>query len=807
MTLLLFIQKVPVPLDTPRSLPLATDPIQCQLLTLEAVDIRGRLVLRYYGLLQANEKDGGEPAEIWIEGERATFFVRTGQDLPPGVTPSERRTLPLRSLRGEPVDALYFDSMAAFRRAVTACNDAGVPTFETDIAPAERYLMERFIHGQAVVRGEPGPPSALRTFRRAHLKACRFHPHLTMLSLDIETGVSEQKLYSIALHTTGPRGEDERVLLNDPMPPQVPDAPDAPRIVRFPDEKTLLEGFLAELERLDPDLLVGWHVIGFDLDYLQRACDRNSLPFQLGRGARNARIYRNTMGQHFAEVPGRVVLDGPALLRGAFYQFEDYRLETVAQVLLQRGKLIHSNDDDKVAEIERLYREDKVSLARYNLEDSRLVTAIFEKTGLVEMQLKRSQISGLLLDRIGRSNAAFDYLFLPRLHRRGYVAPNARDIRPQGHSAGGFVMEPAMGLYRDVVVLDFKSLYPSIIRTFRIDPLSRLYAAEHPDSQIVRTPAGYKLSATEHILPEIIEGLLEQRAQAKATGDSHLSQAIKILMNSLYGVMGSFACRFYHPELPSAITSTGQWLLKGCREVLEREGYTVLYGDTDSVFVHLKPGEGTRADTVGQRLVQHLNQYWNERIPREFGVTSYLEIQYEKHYERFILPPARGREEGAKKRYAGLRRVKGAEQLDFVGMEYVRSDWTPLAREFQYQLYWRIFHDEEVAGWMRGLIAAVRAGQKDVQLIYHKRLRKDERDYTKNVPPQVRAARMLPRMARDVRYVMTPAGPVPIQLNPRILDYDHYIEKQLRPIADAVLPLVGLTFEECTGTGQMRLGF
>ncbi len=771
----------------------------CFLLSAEAFDQRGCLTLRFYAL-----SDEGEPLEIEVEGERAVFFVPSGTQLPEQVRPSERRTLPLRSMDGTVVEAVYFASLAEYRKAVDLCNGTRGRTFESDIAPVERYLMERFIHGQCQVRGQMRSADGLLTVWQSSLTPADAKPKFRMASLDIETGAGESILYSIAVHLTGrrPATEAERVFVFDEAEARVGDPP---WLSRHTDERALMQAFLAWFGQADPDLVSGWHVIGFDLDVLQRTCGRLGLPFELGRGKRRARIRRSPHGRWYADIPGRVVLDAPVLLRNAFYHFEDYRLETVAQALLGTGKEIHASDDAKVAEIDRLFREDKVALASYNLQDARLVSAIFAKTALLEMQVKRTQISGLLLDQIGRSTAAFDHVMLPRLHRHGRVAPNVRDVVSGRHAAGGYVMDPVAGLYRDVVVLDFRSLYPSIIRTFKIDPLSRLIAAERSGEDVIRTPDGFAFSRREHILPDMIESLLARRAEAKRAGDPYLSQAVKILMNSFYGVMGSLGCRFYHPDLPSAITGTGQWLLKGCRAFLEEAGYRVLYGDTDSVFVQLPAQEGAAGAEAGQALASRLNEYWRQRLATEFEVESHLEMEYEKHYLRFLLPSARGSEEGAKKRYAGLRREGDQEVLDFVGMEYVRSDWTPLAKTFQYELYWRLFHDEDVQAWMRSFVDAVRGGTKDGQLVYYKRLRKDEKEYTRPVPPQVKAARMLGRGVRDVRYVMTPEGPVPIQLKPTQIDYRHYVEKQLAPIADAVLPLIGQSFDDIAGARQMWL--
>ena len=147
----------------------------------------------------------------------------------------------------------------------------------------------------------------------------------------------------------------------------------------------------------------------------------------------------------------------------------------------------------------------------------------------------------------------------------------------------------------------------------------------------------------------------------------------------------------------------------------------------------------------------------------------------------------RGAEAGAKKRYAGLVKENGNEKLEFIGMEFVRSDWTRLSKEFQVELYKKVLYNEEIQNWMNDFVNKVYNGKFDDKLIYKKRLRKDIDEYIKNVPPQVRAARMLSEAGGTIYYVITKKGPVPVELNPKDIDYQHYIDKQLKPIADSIL--------------------
>ncbi len=759
--------------------------VKAFILSGEWQDINGRNVLKFIGVTE----DSGH-IEVIITNVRPVFFIRRLEEITVKV-PFKRKAVKIKNFSGEDVDALYFNSQRDLKTAAEELDKNGVACYESDVDPVRRYLMERFLSSQILVTGKPEPAGKLMRFINPKMETAEFTPNLKIASIDIETGSGNRKLYSIAVNLTGPDGGAQKVFM-------VGDDDSDELVAFYPAEKEMLQAFIEWFREKDPDVVIGWHVIGFDLMFLEKKCNEHYLTFDIARGSGRVSLRSRKGGGYFASVYGRVVIDGPQSLRSSFFTFEDYKLETVAQELLQEGKTI-SPDADKVAEIERLFVEDKRKLAEYNLKDTLLVTEIFKKSGLIELSIRRSQLSGLLTDQLGMMTAAFDHFFLPRLHRKGYVAPNVRDLTLSGHAAGGYVFDPSPGLYNNVIVLDFRSLYPSIIQTFKIDPLSRLLA----DENTLRTPAGYRFSASQHFLPDFISRLIDLRTDAKRKNDKQLSQAIKILMNSFYGVMGSYGCRFYHPDLPSAITGTGQWLLLRSKEFLERKGYDVVYGDTDSLFVRLPEGINNFTAKDGSKLVGELNKYWEERLKKEFGVKSFLEIEYEKYYRKFIITPARGGESGAKKRYAGLLKIGEEEKLELVGLEFVRSDWTRLAKEFQVELYERIFYDKEIKIWIKEIVKKVYSGEFDDKLVYRKRLRKEIGDYIRNIPQHVRAAKLIDQNSGTIYYVITKRGPVPVELKHNDIDYQHYIDKQIKPIADSVLSLMGESFDSIIKTGQL----
>jgi DNA polymerase II len=499
-----------------------------------------------------------------------------------------------------------------------------------------------------------------------------------------------------------------------------------------------------------------------------------------------------------------VILDGIELLRAAFYRFESFSLENVARQLLGDGKLLHGSD--RGVSITRQFQEDKTSLAEYNLKDCELVSDIFAATAMLDFALARSAMTGLNLDRMGGSVASFDNLYLPRLHRAGYVAPNASSA--QITSPGGFVLESLPGIYDHVLLLDFKSLYPSIIRTFCIDPLGLALGVSGLMSAQQTVPGflNGRFAREGHILPALIKQLWQQRDAAKAAGDAPLSQAIKIIMNSFYGVLGTPGCRFFDARLASSITRRGHEILTRTRDYIEAAGHRVIYGDTDSVFVWIQEARtNEQAVAAGRQLERELNTWWSEVIRQEFDLESVLELQFETHFKRFLMPTVRGSDKGSKKRYAGVVAGKNGDELVFKGLESVRTDWTRLAREFQEELYRRIFLQQDYTDYVTQLTAAVLTGEEDEHLIYRKRLRRKLDDYQRNVPPHVQAARLcaergLPVPARGdwVEYVVTTGGAEPAAKPLAPLDYHHYVERQLAPVADGILGFVGSSFSALT---------
>jgi DNA polymerase II len=756
--------------------------------------------------------NGGRVPGVYLYGrleDGGTFLVRDDRQRPHFYIREAQaeRARTLGALLPRPIDRRTFDGAPVSRldvetpRDVPALRDrlheAEIETFEADVRFAVRYLIERGIKGGCEIEGPVDPGTGVTlVFDNPQLQPADVKVEPRALSFDIETDAKGERLLAISMYAPGL----DEVLIVDGSDRAMPE-----HATRCADERAALDAFCDRIRQFDPDVLTGWNTIDFDFTVLERIAARLRHPFNLGRDAGPIRIRKpeGYFGSGQATIPGRLVLDGIDLLRGAFVRMDDYSLDAVAREVLGEGKAVKGDVLDRIGEIVHNYKHDLAAFVLYARTDARLAYQIVERLNLVPLAFARSRLTGMTPDRVAASIASFDFLYLSELAHKGIVAPTVRsgDSRVYAAQQGGYVLEPVTGLHRNVWVFDFKSLYPSIIRTFNIDPLS--YVADTPAGVDVIEAPGGAFRREPAILPRLLDELFPRRDAAKKAGDDVASHAIKILMNSFYGVLGTRACRFYNPALANSITGMGREMLLWSKRWFEEAGFSVLYGDTDSLFVHSGSDDPDRAREQGRQLATALSSDIARYIGERWRVQSRLELEFEKLYLKLFLPRARHSTRGASKRYAGLLHDKNTDSVEFVGMEVVRRDWTALAKQVQRELYHRLFTDQAVDQYLAQIVQRVRKGELDEALVYRKNLRKDADDYTATTPPHVAAARKSTQTsARLISYVMTTAGPEPIDNVQHPLDREHYVLKQVKPVAEPVLATLGLDFERVIGDSR-----
>jgi DNA polymerase-2 len=757
----------------------------------------------------SNRPDGTRVPVIHIYGrleDGSTFLVRDDRQRPHFYVRAAdaERARTMRMPAAQVIDSHTFAGERVARVEVEVPTDvpplrdrlhaAGIDTFEADVRFAVRYLIERGIKGGCEIEGPATAGKGVTwIFDNPVLRPADVTVAPRVLAFDIETDGKGERLLAISMYAPG---LDEVLIIDSgerPMPEKA---------IRCVDEYAALDAFTARVRELDFDVITGWNTIDFDLTVLQRIALRLRHPLELGRDSAPMRIRKpeGYFGSGQATISGRLVLDGIDLLRGAFIRMDDYSLDAVAREVLGEGKAVSGDVRDRIGEIVHNYRHDLPAFALYARTDARLAYQIVEKLNVVQLAFARSKLTGMTPDRVAASIASFDFLYLSELERLRIVAPSVRSSDSRVHVAqqGGHVLEPLTGKHRNVWVFDFKSLYPSIIRTFNIDPLSYVETPTQ-DEPLIETPGGAFRRAPA-ILPRMLDELFPRRDAAKRAGDNVAGHAIKILMNSMYGVLGTPACRFYNPALANSITGMGKEMLLWSKAWFEAAGFQVLYGDTDSLFVHSGTDDPELAAARGPELAPALSTQLAAYIEERWGVPSKLELKFEKLYLKLFLPRARHSTRGASKRYAGLRHGATLDAVEFVGMEVVRRDWTALAKQVQRELYHRLFTDQAVDVYLADIVRRVRSGEMDAELVYRKNLRKDADDYTATTPPHVAAARKSTQSnGRLVSYVITTAGPEPVDNVEHPLDREHYVVKQVRPVAEPVLETLGLDFEQVIG--------
>jgi len=711
-----------------------------------------------------------------------------------------------RTMDGEAVVEIVSHRLGVLRKASDALAKDGIRTYEADVSPVRRFLMDRRIRQGIEVEGPSRKGDGVdRVYTNPELRAADVEVDIRVVALDIETLQDASSVLAFSLVSCAgyePLEEAHVVGRSDPT--------DAPTTFAHDNEGALLDALSQRIEVLDPDILTGWNVVDFDLRVLEQRYRALGKAFNLGRTRDTAwRRRGQSWGGSRVIIPGRQAVDAMRLARAIPRRFDDYRLDTVARELLGRGKTLEPEDDTSMPDtILDAFDHDRAAFCEYCLEDSRLVRDILDAEGLIPLTIRRSALTGLSLDNAWGSIGAFEFLYITGLHSRGIVAPTlGTDAAERGGVPGGMIVPPQTGVHDHVFVFDFKSLYPSIIQTFNIDPLALHVIDDDP----IEAPNGARFDRSPGILPDLLGQFFTSREEAKARGDELASYTYKIVMNSFYGVLATSACRFAAPELAGAITGFGHQILRWTQHWLEDAGAKVLYGDTDSVFVQPvleKDVSESDARSVVNDLCLQANHALEQHLRKTYDIEPRLELEFEKYYRRLLLPPMRGNvDRGRAKGYAGLLLEEGRERIEIVGMEAVRRDWTDLSHNLQLDLFGMLFADapnDEIEERIQKWIDEVRGGKHDADLVYRKGLRKDVEAYTKSSPPHVKAARLLKNPGGVIHYLMTREGPQPTSKVTSLIDYEHYVQKQIAPIASTVAQLRGIDLHAVL-TGERNL--
>jgi DNA polymerase I len=537
-----------------------------------------------------------------------------------------------------------------------------------------RFVYDMNIGSCVRVIGEEFVDKTYRT--KIQVKAERFEPikafrpKLTVMSFDVETSLKEPKIFCIcAVVKKGDGGIDGRHFPGD--------GPGG--------EKKMIEDFTKFIEESDPDVITGYNIDGFDIpQILQRARALRMPEPYWGRYPGPLSQYNN----RFWWTEGRIIIDAWWAVKRILKPKQE-TLNAVSKLLLGEEK--HDVDPKKMDEE---WGSDRERVMRYCEFDSILALRVLEKVAILQRSMDLATVSMLPLDDVvnGTTSQLVDSILIREADREHVAVPMTMRTSEESETIeGGYVHEMTSGLFHWVMTLDFRSMYPSMIISKNI-----CFTTLHPSGTIV-SPTGARFmdkSVREGLLPRILLRLMDERASTKKamkeaqTPDEKdyyngLQEAIKILMNSFYGVLASSFYRFTDPKIGASITAFAREATKDLISKLEAEGLKVIYSDTDSVFF-LSPHPNLEESVkLGQQIAERFS-------------SGSVVLEFEKIMEPFFS-------HGMKKRYVG-KMVWPRQELIVRGYEMRRTD----SFDLQSELLTKVF-EKVLDGDNQGAISLTRS--------------------------------------------------------------------------------------------------
>jgi DNA polymerase elongation subunit (family B) len=718
-----------------------------------------------------------------------------------------------KTLLEKPVQALKVFTNVP--KAVAALKDdvralPGVESVhEADILFVRRYLVDTGITPLTLVtvEGEPATEPALRV---PAIRAARITPageatlaKPRVLAVDIETynpagkhvNAEQHPIVMLALV-----GENFKKVLTWKR------FADAEPYVEFlPSEADVLDRFKELVQEYKPDIITGYYSDGFDFPYIRVRATKNRIPLDLGLDSSELRIEGKANTK--ARITGIAHIDVLRVIRKLFaktIETDVFTLDAVAGELL--GKAKHPADINQLATAWDQHDQPMLrEFAAYNLQDAQLTHELAQLVlpNLIEFV----KIVGQLpydVNRMGFSQLV-EWYAMRQAFALGELAPNKPHYHEQmqrmrDRIKGGFVYEPKPGLYQDLAVCDYRSLYPTIIASHNISPgMRNCQCCE--DSPKIATDRGtfWYCQKRKGFVSGIIEDLIMRRARIKdilkaGNKDPLLvarSQALKDLANSFYGYLGFSVARWYDIACAESTTAWGRQYITNVIERARKQGYPVVYSDTDSVFLTL---EGKTHEDA-KKFVEEINR----------DLPGLMELEYEGYYPAGIFVSVKSSEAGAKKKYA-LINPKG--QLKIVGFETVRRNWSQIAKDTQRKVLELLLSErkpEHALRFLKTIIDEVKQNRFALAaVVIHTQLSKGISEY-ESTGPHVAAAQRMQERGQSVqpgeliRFVVVKGKGrikdkvrLPEETGQQDYDPDYYIYNQILPGVEKIFEVFGI---------------
>ncbi|MEA3557793.1 MAG: DNA polymerase domain-containing protein, partial [Candidatus Thermoplasmatota archaeon] len=499
-----------------------------------------------------------------------------------------------------------------------------------------------------------------------------FKQRLKVLSFDIENSIRSGELYMVGISVAWlPLKDGEGTNNFSILPP--PDIDDPGER-----EDLMIEGLEKAVKEHDPDIITGYNIDGYDIPHILKRAKLLSIEgLSMGRDGSNI----DSKGYRSWRSRGRIIVDAWWQAKKTFRPKKE-TLESVATLLLGEGK-----DDIDTSIIEEEWANRREDVIKYCLKDAELALRILDRTMAIKKSIDLAYVAKLPLTDVlsGTTSNLIDSILIREADTRNIGIPLTRHEKKTSKIEGAYVHSIKPGIYHKVVVLDFRSMYPSLM----IDKNICFTTLTDEEDDTIHSPLpGVNFLRPERkkgLLPEILKKLMDERQQAKRSmkeADTEedigyyngLQEALKVLMNSFYGVFASFFYRFTDRSIGSSITAYARESIMGIIDTLVSEELDVIYSDTDSIFIRSPYDDMDGTIAFGKELSSRFS-------------SGAQVLEFEKVFDSFFT-------HGKKKRYVG-KVVWPTEKMVVRGYEMRRTDSFDLQSETLEKMFELLLDDQE----------------------------------------------------------------------------------------------------------------
>ena len=596
------------------------------------------------------------------------------------------------------------------------------------------------------------------------------------------------------------------------------------------DEAHLLKRFKEIIKECNPDIITGYNSDGFDFPYLRERAKKYKIKLDLGLDSTEVRFGKGRYPK--AQINGLIHMDIFRFIKiniGQSLKTDSYKLDLVSKEILGESKT-----DADISKLAEAWDSGKgLNLyAEYNLRDSMLTYKLCERflPNILEFT-KMLGVTAFDVIRMSFSQIVESYLLrqAPKFNIIAPNKPNHEEIKERRMETypGAFVYEPRPGLYNDIIIFDFRSLYPTIISSHNIGPSTLNCSCCEDDAERVPAEKGEKskywfCKKRESFVATIIDDIITRRMRIKEIIKKEKNQkrfgqkektalmlldarqySLKIMANSFYGYLGFFGARWYSIECARSVTAYGRYYITEVIDLAKETGFNVIYSDTDSIFLTLDSKTRKDAEEFAAKV--------NSKLP---GI---MELELEGMFPAGIFVSAKMGAHGAKKKYAMLSEEG---EIKIKGFETIRSNWSQIAKEVQKEVLNIILKErdkEKAFNYAMKVMKNLAARKIPLEkVIMHTQLTKDIDEY-ESIGPHVAIAKKMRAKGMEIvpgmriEYIICKGkgkirdkAKLPAECKEGEYDEDYYINHQLIPAIDKIFEVLGYSKEQISNGGKQK---